>query len=107
LTIVARSFEQELGRRLLVQGVEFELADGREKVRRTRGDDHMAACEPRHKLRNGLDGLGVIHVVQDHEPRRVGPEPAQNRLDPGGILSCLFLRQIKYRYSCKRGEVGV
>ena len=39
----------------------------------------------------------VVDVVEDHEPRRVGLEPAQNRLDLRRVLARLLLRRGRAR----------
>ena len=90
-----RPVEQELRGRVLVERGNFELSHTGGKIRRPRGDDDMAAFETRHEFRHLGNGGAVVDVVEDHEPSRVGLEPAQDGGDLGRVVARLFLRQVE------------
>ena len=87
--------EQELRGRILVERGNFELSDTGGKIRRPRGDDDMPAFETRHEFRHFSNGGAVVDVVEDHQPRRVELEPAQDGGDLGRVVARLFLWQVE------------
>ena len=94
-SVGVRPVEQELRGRVLVERGNFELSHKGGKIRRPRGDDDMAAFETRHEFRHLSDGGAVVDVVEDHQPGRVGLEPAQDGGDLGRVVARLFLWQVE------------
>ena len=97
LALVAVGFgavEQELRGCVLVERGHFELSHTCGKIRRPRGDDDMPAFEARHEFRHLSNGGAVVDVVEDHQPFRVGLEPAQDGGDLGCVVARLFLWQV-------------
>ena len=87
--------EQELRGRVLVERGNFELSRTGGKIRRPRGNDDMAAFETRHEFRHLGNCGAVVDVVEDHQPGRVGLEPAQDGGDLGRVVARLFLWQVE------------
>ena len=79
---------------------------GRE-IRRPRRDDHMPALQARQALAHRGDGRAVVDIVEDHQPRRIGFEPAQRRSDLRRVVARLLLRQVQNFRRGERGEAGV
>ena len=82
--------QEKLGRRVLIEHVEFELAQRRGKSRRARRDGHMPALQPRHQLADGGDRLSVIDVVENHQPGGMVVEPPERGLDLHRVLGASF-----------------
>jgi hypothetical protein len=87
--------QQEFRSGGLVECGDFKLSHPGGKIRRARGNNDMATFEARHELRHLGNGSAVVDVVEDYEPSRVGLEPAQDGGDLGGVVTRLFLWQVK------------
>jgi hypothetical protein len=55
----------------------------------------MPAFKTRHEFRDLSNGGAVVDVVEDHQPCRVGLEPAQDGGDLGRVVARLFLWQVE------------
>ena len=73
----------------------LELSHAGRKIRRPRGDDDVSTPKTGHEFSHLSDRLTIVNVVEDHQPRGVELEPAQDGGDLRCVVARLFLWQVK------------